>query len=229
MIISMNETHVIDAIPFEFEFTKFAARIHIDDFSGYMDMAKTLAEKALPLIKPKAVYTVAYIQNRDEVSVNLGDVIFKSKALAYNLRDIHRIFPYVATCGNELEDADLTEGDQLFEYWLEEMKYMALSTAIEHLSGSIREKFGIKDVSTMNPGSGDAHVWPINEQKKLFSIFGNVEELIGVELLKSNLMLPNKSVSGVFFVSDSEFVNCQLCTRDNCPNRRSPYTGLPAD
>ncbi|MBC8461851.1 MAG: hypothetical protein H8D67_28105 [Deltaproteobacteria bacterium] len=35
----------------------------------------------------------------------------------------------------------------------------------------------------------------IEQQKELFSIFGNVEDLIGVKLTDSYLMIPNKSVS----------------------------------
>ena len=32
----------------------------------------------------------------------------------------------------------------------------------------------------MNPGSGDASVWSIDQQVGLFSLFGDVDALIGV-------------------------------------------------
>lgn len=75
----------------------------------------------------------------------------------------------------------------------------------------------------MAPGSGAADVWPITQQKTLFAIFGNVEELIGVKLTDSCLMIPIKSVSGIFFPTIAKFESCMLCPRDVCPRRRAPY------
>jgi hypothetical protein len=68
-------------------------------------------------------------------------------------------------------------------------------------------------------------VWPIEQQRSLFALFGDVEALIGVALTESYLMLPTKSVSGVYFETDQSFISCQLCTREACPGRRAKYTG----
>jgi len=45
----------------------------------------------------------------------------------------------------------------------------------------------------------------------------------GVELTDSQLMKPNKSVSGFLFPSESDYENCQLCPRENCPNRSADF------
>ncbi len=73
----------------------------------------------------------------------------------------------------------------------------------------------------MNPGSLED--WPITQQKQLFSIFGNVEDLIGVKLTDSFLMIPRKSVSGIYFPTEVMFYSCQLCQRKNCEERQAPY------
>ena len=73
----------------------------------------------------------------------------------------------------------------------------------------------------MNPGS--LPDWPITEQAKLFSLLGDVKALIGVTLTESMLMLPTKSVSGVYFETERNFENCELCARENCPGRRKPF------
>ncbi|MBL7126991.1 MAG: hypothetical protein ISS58_07330 [Dehalococcoidales bacterium] len=75
----------------------------------------------------------------------------------------------------------------------------------------------------MAPGSGAADVWPITQQKELFSIFGNVEDLIGVRLTDKYLMIPIKSVSGIFFQTKTTFITCQLCPREACIGRRAEY------
>jgi len=75
----------------------------------------------------------------------------------------------------------------------------------------------------MNPGSGEVEVWPIEQQRELFSLFGDVRKQIGVELTDSFLMMPNKSVSGIQFPTETDFRTCQVCRRKNCPNRVAPF------
>ena len=77
--------------------------------------------------------------------------------------------------------------------------------------------------ATMDPGSGDADVWPIEQQKELFSVFGDVETLIGVRLTDSMLMIPTMSVSGIVFPTETEFASCQVCHRGGCPRRTAPF------
>jgi hypothetical protein len=75
----------------------------------------------------------------------------------------------------------------------------------------------------MNPGSADVEVWPIEQQAVLFRLLGDVETEIGVVLSDHMLMMPNKSVSGVFFPSHSGWVSCEACTRQGCVGRRAPF------
>ena len=75
----------------------------------------------------------------------------------------------------------------------------------------------------MAPGSGSADIWPITQQKQLFSIFGNVEDLIGVKLTDKYLMIPIKSGSGIFFQTETTFETCQLCPREACIRRKATY------
>ena len=85
----------------------------------------------------------------------------------------------------------------------------------------INEKYIPGSSSTMNPGS--LIDWSITEQKKLFKLLGNPAKEIGVELTKSSLMLPAKSVSGLVYPTEKDFENCQVCPRLKCPNRSAPY------
>ena len=75
----------------------------------------------------------------------------------------------------------------------------------------------------MNPGSGDALVWPFEQQGELFKICGDVKELIGVSLTKSMVLVPDMSLAGIFFPTEVDFQSCQLCHRENCRFRRAPF------
>jgi hypothetical protein len=73
----------------------------------------------------------------------------------------------------------------------------------------------------MNPGS--LTDWPLDEQRQLFDLLGDTQELAGVCLTESLLMLPTKSVSGILFETESRFESCQLCPRVRCRARGAPY------
>jgi hypothetical protein len=74
----------------------------------------------------------------------------------------------------------------------------------------------------MSPGSLED--WPIEEQSPLFSILNGVEEYTGVGLAENFLMIPRKSVSGIYFPTETEFYSCQLCIKERCPGRRAGYS-----
>jgi hypothetical protein len=59
----------------------------------------------------------------------------------------------------------------------------------------------------------------------LFSLFGDVDNLIGVRLTAESLMIPNKSVSGICFPTEINFQSCQVCHREKCSGRKAPFDG----
>jgi len=65
--------------------------------------------------------------------------------------------------------------------------------------------------------------WPIEEQAPLFKLLGDVENSIGVKLTDSLLMLPAKSISGIYFPTEVSFFSCQLCPRQRCESRKAKY------
>ena len=174
--------------------------------------------------RPKAIYEVSYIDERKDDSVVLNGIRFTSRALRRNLDPVERVFPYVATCGTEADAIVGPQGDMSRAFWLWTLKEVVLTAAIEHLFEHLATRYRITHSSTMNPGSGDAAVWPIEQQKELFSIFGDVEELIGVRLTDSMLMIPTMSVSGIVFPTEAEFASCQVCHREGCPSRKAPFS-----
>ena len=217
---------LLNEIPFVFDDSTFLKKV---EYEKYREMAPPVDEfiqKVGDSVKPKAVYRIAYIDERAESTVNIGGKEFKSRILSYQLRSLHRVFPYVVTCGTELEDIPclgLDGNDFLIPYWVDAVKEMALSCARRFLQQEIKTRYRIQQLSNMNPGSGDQYVWPIEQQKELFSLLGNVSDTIGVTLTPSFLMIPNKTVSGIYFPSRVKYESCRYCHRKNCPNRRVAF------
>jgi len=202
---------------FELKAKSIAKKLHVTDFL----LMQRLLDTAAPAIQPKAAFLVSYVEEREDSAVVIGSVRFHSKVLARNLQDIGRVFPYVVTIGPALDKIVQGTKDVLERYLLDEIGNVALNAARNRLQNHLCQKFGLEKISFMAPGSLED--WPIQEQRGLFSLFGDVESAIGVTLTDSLMMVPRKSVSGLYFPSEVSFFNCQLCPRERCQGRKAPY------
>ena len=214
---------ILDNIPFELDADAVLSNVHVDRTSQDGKDLQELVETARRAAKPKAICEVSYIEDKSEDSVVLSGVTFTSRVLRVNLDKAERAFPFVATCGRELDEINIPSDDFMKRYWLDAIKGMALGAAMKYLTEQLKDQYALPHIASMNPGDADHAIWPIEQQRQLFSIFGNVEDLIGVTLTDSFLMIPNKSVSGIYFPTEINFESCKLCPREVCPGRRAPY------
>jgi uncharacterized protein YfkK (UPF0435 family) len=211
-------------IPFNINSDQLSETLHIELGTKLSKKFQELVSMVQEIGKPKALYKVSFIDNKDSDSVTIDDVTFTSLALRKNLDSVNRVFPYIATCGTEVDEIVTENGDLEKKVWLYYIKLNLLQTSIQYLIEQIKRRYKVSDLSTMNPGSGDASVWPIEQLKDLFSMFTNVESLTGVRLTESLVMVPDMSVTGILFTSETSFQSCQLCHRANCPIRRAPFS-----
>ena len=215
---------MIDLIPVTLDSSEIAARLRFDSVRAGFESLDELIALAQSLIHPRVVYDVAYTGAKGEGTVDVAGVTFQSAILRKNLDGANKVFPYIITVGPELERAASAQGDLLKQYYLEEMANIALECAANWLGGQLEVRYGVTGLANMSPGSLED--WPITEQTKLFSIFGDTERSIGVRLTDSMLMLPRKSISGILFPSEEGFVACQLCERERCPGRKAAFNSV---
>jgi hypothetical protein len=213
--------YVINNIPFELEMDRLLKMFHVTEGSSSARELKDISCEALAVANPKAIYKAAFIETRGDDYVVIDGKPFTSRVLRVNLEQAHRVFPYVVTCGTELEDWSRSFDEMLQSYWIDRIKEMALRSAIQAMNEELEERFHPGQTSKMSPGSLED--WPLTEQDKLFALFGSVQDSIGVQLTKSFLMTPIKSVSGIRFPTEVLFESCQLCSRENCPGRKAAY------
>jgi hypothetical protein len=153
--------------------------------------------------------------------VCISGVPFTSRVLRVNLEHAGIIYPFVATCGIEIEEWSQKMNGMLHSFWADAIQLMALGSAVSRLEVYLKERLECAELSSMNPGS--LADWPLAQQAPLFEVLGDAAEAIGVSLTESMVIRPLKSVSGIQFVSEEGFVNCRLCPREHCPGRRAPY------
>ncbi len=199
------------------------AQVHVAPDSEDAAAVTALIERAREVARPKALYTEAFVEGRGNDTVRITGLTFTSRMLRRKLETVERVFPYVATCGHELDSVALPAGDVLVQYWWDAIKAECLAAARAHLLAHLTARFRLGQTARMSPGSGDAEVWPIEQQRLLFALLGGVTPFIGVILTENCLMIPNKTVSGLLFPTAEDFQTCQVCHRDVCPNRRAPF------
>ena len=199
------------------------ARVHVVPDSEEAVAFTALIDQARAIARPKALYTEAFVEGRGDDTIRIGGLTFTSRMLRRKLDAVERVFPYVATCGHELDGVALPASDVLVQFWWDAIKAELLAAARAHLLAHLTDRFRLGQTARMSPGSGDADVWPIEQQRLLFALLGGVTPSIGVILTESCLMIPNKTVSGLLFPTEHDFRTCQVCHRDSCPNRTAPF------
>ena len=214
---------ILDKIPCKFDLNALLEKMHIEKESDDAKDFTGLLETASGIARPKVIYDIAYVENSKDDTVEFGNTVFTSHILSVNLDKVERVFPYIITCGRELDEIKIPPDDMFKQFWMDGIKTAALFTGRNYFIEFIKKRYAIKKTASMSPGSGSRDIWPIEQQKLLFSLFGDVEKLIGVKLTDSFLMIPNKTVSGILYPAEVDFNTCKLCPRKVCINRRAPY------
>lgn len=219
----MTESVILKDFQVEFDEAEISKNFRVRPGTKAEKRLSALLAEARELARPKAAYLAMTPEILDDEYVKFGGVVFKSGLMSRQLAGLNMAFPHVATCGREL--AEWTAGfSGLDQFMADEIMLLTLRQGVRQLEEHLTESFNLPQISAMNPGSLPRE-WPITEQKPLFELIGELAGEIGVKLLPSLLMNPNKSVSGVFFETAEKYHNCQLCTKPDCPARKAPYQG----
>jgi len=192
---------------------------------GLADELLEMVDEADEIAKPISLFAVCPVTDTDENGVTINGVRVDNPLVLEKLGEKKRCFPYLNTCGRELEAwSEQYKDDPLGEFWADEIKKRYLYRVGMATMQYIQDTYHLGGHrAALNPGSRQE--WPVSGQKELFEMLGGAEfvkEQIGVTYTNSFLMLPTKTTSGIIFESETFYVNCQYCPLEDCPNRRAP-------
>ncbi len=178
----------------------------------------------LDSIEPKGMYEVFDINrvDGDDVYFETGN-IFTGPNISKILRGSEIAMIYIFTLGPTVDETikkTNEKGDSLAVIIMDAITTNMLECLGQHMADIIK-KDGIREkdwASTCSYSPGQ-YKWTIEEQKEIFSMVDGNK--IGVILNSSYLMVPFKSVSGVYGFGhedkiDRTRVACDLCPRENC-------------
>lgn len=187
---------------------------------------ESLVEKSLGLIEPRAVYAFIKVEDveGDEVLFESGHTL-KSVVLGDTLTRGQEVALYVATIGPKLEEEAkrLGASNLFWAFVLEKLGDYAVNKTGIQVRRRVESRLG-GSISGFGPGTGSGKLFGIEQQVVLFDILNPLDN-IGVRLTPSYLMVPRKSISGVFASTPKEYVACQYCPREGCEGRRRPFVG----
>jgi hypothetical protein len=194
-------------------------------------MERLLEEKTsvcIESITPKAVYERFEIDKVDGEFVHFkSGHVFCGPNISKILTGSKTAIIYIFTLGNRVDQVVSEEsqsGDTLATIIMDTVTTSLLET-LGDVVGERIKKDGIEQQNwgTTCAYSPGQYKWTIEEQEKIFDMLDG--RTIGVELNESFLMVPFKSVSGVYGFGpedkiDKTRVSCDLCPRENCIGRR---------
>lgn len=201
-------------------------RLGLDADSDEAEEFLELLAAVAPLAKPVAAVGIAKVETGVPApGIVIGGVEFHGTALYDNVAEADVVWPYVATCGRRVYDFVAGMDDPFERFWAEEVMEDALDAALEGVAGHFADTVYGGKTTQLSPGSLEG--WPLEEQAPLFRLLGEGADRCGVTLTDSLVMLPNKSVSGIRFPSEHDYVSCSHCPRLGCQKRKAEYLPPP--
>jgi len=194
-------------------------------------MEKMLEDKrgiCINALEPAAIY-----DNFDISSIEGDSIYFKSGHI-FNGPNISKILEgseiaviFIFTLGEKIDDlinGGRDSGDTLGTIIMDAITTSMLGTLGAHVGKIIKDNnltqknYGA--TCTYSPGQ---YKWTIEEQREIFNMVDGSK--IGVNLNESFLMIPFKSISGIYGFGPEDQINktrvaCDLCPREDCIGRR---------
>jgi hypothetical protein len=213
-------------IPVELDTDELLLKLSNVGLKSQEVVVRALIEESRHLIAPQAVYTFIEIRDiENDALLLMGSHVLNSVILADILESGQTIVPHVVTIGPRLEEKSSEEGkSNILRAWiLDKIGNYALGKAIRYVKSCVENRLG-NNLSRFEPGSEQGKLFSIEQQKILFDIL-DPSRHIAVNLTPNYLMIPLKSVSGVYAVTQHEYVACRFCPREKCDSRRKPFSG----
>jgi len=179
-------------------------------------------------LEPAAIY------DKFDIDTIEGDLVYFKSGHIFNGPNISRILEgseiaviFIFTLGKKIDDlinGGRDSGDTLGTIIMDAITTSMLGTLGAHAGKIIKDNnltqknYGA--TCTYSPGQ---YKWTIEEQKEIHKMVDGSK--IGVRLNESFLMIPFKSISGIYGFGPEDKINrtrvaCDLCPRENCIGRR---------
>jgi hypothetical protein len=219
MEMLLNGCAILNNLKFNIVYDELVTNLNIND-NIEAQVLKELIEEARKIAKPKALFKKCVINRKGTDYVVIDNKKFFSKVVSVNLHKEIIVFPYIVTCGNELQEWCNSQKHSLASKIARSIGQSILVQMLNELPKYLENEFKISPLARVNPGS--TIDWDLSDLEKIFSILDNPLKLINVSINDSFFMSPTMTNSGIYFRNETGYKNCIMCTMD-CPLRETSY------
>lgn len=213
------ETVLVDHIPVKVTKEDVLRKLGMPADHRFGSDIEAVIEEAEPIANAKLLYGEAKIEGRTEDTITIGGVEFHGKDLVDALKDVDTVYPYICTCGRELNDYAMNCKDMVKMLYLDNIAHFYLLQSSIELSDRIDNLLGTRSMC-MTPGSFDQ--WELKENIPIFMLL-NKGAGMGISLTDMGIMYPAKSVAGIRFKAPSCGDQCEICLKKDCSNRQADF------
>jgi len=182
-----------------------------------------LADRAESAAIPRALIMDSTLAETPEDGLTIDGTPFSIEKIRSLTEIPCRVFPFLATCGRELNT--IKEGGSIIEsFWLHEIMIKALEGAVNAAIRFVQRASALDAVSLVSPGSFPG--WDIHEQNKIFALFEGHAEHEGINLNSAMMLVPEHSLAGLLVPCREQHDLCALCGSVTCPRRKTSRMDL---
>ncbi|AFA48316.1 hypothetical protein [Acetobacterium woodii] len=189
------DTKIFLDFPYDLNMEILNEKLNLNNRESMLDIVEPLFEMLQKIAKPKAIYFKAQITKKSESSVCVDEAIFKSQLLRGYVAAGEVVYPYIVTVGTELDDYAKTLDDSMDQFMIDEMMNLLVNIGKVFVFNEVKKETGWEAVQDYVPGNGED--WSTEEQTRLFKMFGNETQKIGVTLGEHAFVLPGRSTIGI--------------------------------
>ncbi|AFA47875.1 hypothetical protein [Acetobacterium woodii] len=175
---------------------EFYEQIRMRKGSRRAQPIERILEAARNIPKPKVLYRVSEAKIIDAKRFTLDGVEFTSEIGVEKISKAKYIFPNIVTAGSEIENYCLTRENVLDQYIIMELCNFACEFAREAMHRDILIRYGVGIKDCIYPGEDG---FRLETGKRIFDLFENVEEKIGVTVTDMGLTTPSRTAYAICF------------------------------
>lgn len=189
-----------------------------DDLFAMIDTVESLARPAAYYRRVRPAFEgedVVVLDGQRIQSPTLRKVLAGALPLADGSE---AVFPFAATCGQELTDWGSSQELGLRTYWAQVILEQAIQMVTRSLENELHTLRGDAELSTIEPGIPAD--WLLDRQGELFQVLGGKAEDFDIRLNEQSLMLPFHYLAGIYFFTKQILMPCGYCHFVDCDRQR---------
>ena len=198
--------------------------VPVDQADEYlMDKIHGLILESVGISSPFACWSIfpdpRFLNDKGTMSLQ-GRAFHLNKMVTLALLKSTQVALFVGTCGDEVEllSKQLMKGGHSLEGLIVDLIGSEIAEDVaDFVHKKIEEDMATNGLKVTNRYSPGYCNWPVSDQQQLFHLLQ--DNTCGVQLNRSSLMLPIKSVSGIIGIGEdveNQGYFCAICDTDQC-------------